>query len=95
MIPLFNHVLVQPSPNATTTASGLHIPATAESTAKSLTGKVVAVGPGKYSAKGHFVPTTVLVGQTVVFGKHPWPEVDVKGEKHLVMPEDQILGVLE
>ncbi len=95
MIPLFNHVLVQPSPNATTTASGLHIPATAENAAKSLSGKVVAVGPGKMSAKGHFIPTTVRIGQTVHFGKHPWPELEVNGEKHFVMPEDQIFAVEE
>lgn len=58
-------------------------------------GTVVAVGPGAKSAKDVLIPTTVKVGDKVLFNKASGIPTQIKGEDLLIMKEEEILAVLE
>jgi len=58
-------------------------------------GEVVAVGEGKLLNNGQTVPPKVKEGDVVIFGKYAGTEVELEGEKYLVMSEDEILAVVE
>ncbi|MBX4200328.1 co-chaperone GroES [Candidatus Parcubacteria bacterium] len=60
---------------------------------KSAQGKVLAVGEGKFE-NGHLVPMRVKVGDTVIFSKYEYDEVEHKGEELYLLKEDQILAVI-
>ena len=85
--PLADRVLVQPAPAEEKTASGIIIPDTAKE--KPQKGKVVAVGPGKKDE-----PTTVAVGDTVLYGKYSGTELNVDGTDYLMMRESDILAIV-
>ena len=90
--PLADRVLIEPIAAETKTASGIIIPDTAKE--KPQEGKVVAVGPGKYE-DGKLVPLGVKSGDKILFGKYSGSEIKLDGEEHLIMREDDILGVIE
>jgi chaperonin GroES len=91
--PLEDRVLIKPSEAETKTASGLYLPETAKE--KPIRGEVVATGPGKRLENGKRADMSVTVGDTVVFGKYAGTEVEIKGVKHLIMRESELLGVLD
>ena len=91
--PLEDKILVQANEAETTTASGLVIPDTAKE--KPQEGKVVAVGKGKRSEKGDLIAPEVKAGDRILFGKYSGSEVKLEGEEHLILREDDILGILE
>jgi chaperonin GroES len=72
---------------------GIIIPDTAKE--KPQQGKVIAVGKGRKSEDGTIVPLDVKVGDRILFGKYAGSEIKVEGEEHLIMREEDILGVLE
>ena len=96
IIPLGDRVLVRPyteeelSPR---TASGIIIPDTI-SREKSAQGKVIAVGEGKYE-DSKLVPMKVRVGETVVFSKYGYDEVEHNGEEYYLLKEENILAVIK
>ena len=90
--PLEDRVLVKPAAEETKTASGLYLPETAKE--KPQKGEVVAVGPGKRLENGHVAPLAVKTGDVVVYGKYAGTEVEIKGVKHLIMRESELLGVI-
>lgn len=90
--PLEDRVLVKPSEPETKTASGLYLPETAKE--KPMQGKVVASGPGKLLENGKRATLSVKVGDTVVFGRYAGTEVEIKGDKHLIIRENELLGVV-
>lgn len=57
-------------------------------------GTVVAVGPGVYSPKGEFIPTTVKVGDVVLFSKNVGEVIELHEEKLLALTEGLIMGVV-
>ncbi len=75
------------------TPSGIIIPDSAKE--KPQMGEVVAVGEGKLLNNGQTVPPKVKEGDVVIFGKYAGTEVELEGEKYLVMSEDEILAVVE
>ena len=75
------------------TKGGIIIPDTAKE--KPQRGKIVAVGKGKLGEDGKVVPVDVKVGDQILFGKYAGSEVKMDGEEHLIMREDDILGVIE
>ncbi len=91
--PLEDRVLVKPIEAETKTASGIYLPESAKE--KPVRGKVVAVGPGKRLDNGKRAEMSVKVGATVVYGKYAGSEVEIKGDKHLIIKESELLGVLE
>ena len=58
-------------------------------------GEIVAVGPGKVTDDGKLQPMNVKVGDKILFGKYSGSEIKLNGEEHLIMREDDILGVIE
>lgn len=91
--PLNDRVLVMRIEEAETTAGGIIIPDTAKE--KPQEGKVVAVGPGKLDEKGSRLPTAVKAGDRVLFGKYAGTDIKIDGVEHLIMREDDILGIVE
>ena len=85
--PLADRVLVEPAQAEEKTASGIYIPDTAKE--KPQKGTVVAVGPGKKDE-----PTTVSVGDTVLYGKYSGTELNVEGTDYLMMRESDILAII-
>ena len=75
------------------TKGGIIIPDTAKQ--KPEQGKIVAVGKGKVNDAGKLMPVGVKVGDTILFGKYSGSEVELDGEEHLIMREEDILGVVE
>ena len=75
------------------TKGGIIIPDTAKQ--KPEQGKIVAVGKGKVNDAGELVPVGVKVGDTILFGRYSGSEVELDGEEHLIMREEDILGVVE
>jgi chaperonin GroES len=69
------------------------IPETAKE--KPQEGKVVAVGKGKMTEQGKLLVPDVKAGDKILFGKYSGSEVKIEGEEHLILREDDILGVLE
>jgi chaperonin GroES len=91
--PLQDRVIVKRIDEEEKTKGGIIIPDTAKE--KPQQGKVVAVGKGKVSEEGKVTPLDVKVGDRVLFGKYAGSEVKLDGEEHLILREDDILGVLE
>jgi chaperonin GroES len=56
---------------------------------------VIAVGKGKLLEDGKIHPVEVKAGDRVLFGKYAGTEVKIAEEEHLIMREDDILGVIE
>jgi chaperonin GroES len=74
------------------TAGGIIIPDTAKE--KPQEGKVIAVGSGKMVESGKRIPLQVKQGDRVLFSKYAGNEVKINDVEHLIMREDDILGVL-
>jgi chaperonin GroES len=91
--PLGDRVLVKRIKEEERTKGGIVIPDTAKE--KPQEGKVVAVGKGKYSEDGKLIPIEVKAGDKILFGKYSGSEVKLDGEDHLIMREDDILGILD
>ena len=75
------------------TAGGIIIPDTAKE--KPQEGKVVAVGKGKVGDDGKLQPLDVKKGDRVLFSKYAGTEINIEGEEHLIIREDDVLGVVE
>ena len=90
--PLQDRVLVKRVEEEEKTKGGIIIPDTAKE--KPIEGKVVAVGNGKVSEDGSVRPLEVKAGDRVLFGKYSGTEVKIDGEEHLILREDDILGIV-
>ncbi len=91
--PLNDRVLVKRVQEETKTAGGIIIPDSAKE--KPIEGIVVAVGTGKVLDNGTRVNLTVKSGNKVLFSKYAGTEVKISNEEHLIMREDDILGIIE
>jgi chaperonin GroES len=91
--PLQDRVIVLRVDEEEKTKGGIIIPDNAKE--KPQEGKVVAVGKGKVGDDGKLQPLDVKKGDKVLFGKYAGTEIKLDGEDHLIMREDDILGVLE
>ena len=91
--PLHDRVIVKRVTAEDTSRGGIIIPDTAKE--KPQEGEIVAVGPGRRNDEGKVVPLDVEKGDRILFGKHSGTDVEIDGEKHLILQEDDILGVIE
>jgi chaperonin GroES len=91
--PLADRILVKRIPEETKTAGGILIPDNAKE--KPSEGAVVAVGSGKVLKDGTVRAPEVKVGQKVLFGKYSGTEIKVDGEEHLILREDDLLGIVD
>ena len=91
--PLQDRILVKRLEGETKTAGGIIIPDNAKE--KPQEGEVIAVGNGKVLNDGKLSKPDVKVGDKVLFSKYAGSEVKLDGDEHLIMREDDLLGVLE
>lgn len=95
--PLGDRVVVAPlsaGDKSGQSKGGIIIPETA-SEERPEQGRVVAVGPGRIDDNGQLIPIGVKKGQTVLFAKYGPEEVEINGQKYLIISESQILAVIE
>ena len=91
--PLHDRVIVKRLEEERVSAGGIVIPDSAAE--KPVQGKVVAVGKGKILEDGSVRALDVKVGDKILFGKYSGSEIKLNGEEHLIMREEDILGVIE
>lgn len=86
--PLADRVLIQPTPAEETTLSGIIIPDSAKE--KPLKGTIIAAGKGTKDEE-----MILKEGDKVLYGKYAGTEIELDGEKHLIMRQADVLGVFE
>jgi chaperonin GroES len=91
--PLQDRIIVKRIEEEEKTKGGIIIPDTAKE--KPSEGKVIAVGKGKVKEDGTLQPLDVKKGDRVLFSKYAGTEVNIDGEEHLIIREDDVLGVCE
>ena len=91
--PLQDRVILKRIKEEEKSKGGIIIPDTAKE--KPQEGKVVAVGKGKVDDNGKIIPLDVKVNDLVLFGKYSGSEINMDGEEHLIMREEDILGIIE
>ncbi|MDR2018802.1 MAG: co-chaperone GroES [Syntrophobacterales bacterium] len=91
--PLQDRILVKRIQEEEKTKGGIIIPDAAKE--KPQEGVVVAVGDGKILDNGTKVTLSVKAGDKILFGKYSGTEIKVDGEEHLILREDDILGIVE
>ena len=91
--PLGDRILVTRVEEESTTAGGIIIPDTAKE--KPQEGKVVAVGNGRVTDDGKTQPLDVKKGDKVLFSKYAGTEINLDGAEHLIIREDDVLGIIE
>ena len=90
--PLQDRVLVKRVQEEQKTKGGIIIPDTAKE--KPVQGEVMAVGSGKVQDNGTVRKLDVKVGDRVLFGKFAGTDIKLDGEEHLILREDDIMGVV-
>jgi chaperonin GroES len=91
--PLADRVLVKRIDREDKSSGGIIIPDSAKE--KPQEGEVVAVGTGKRLDSGEVVQVGLTKGDRILFGKYSGTEIKLDGTEHLILREDEILGVLE
>lgn len=91
--PLGDRIIIKRIEEEEKSKGGIIIPDTAKE--KPQEGKVTAVGKGKLLDDGKLVPCEVKVGDRVLFGKYSGTEVKIQGEEHLIIREEDVLGIIE
>ncbi|MGN6108852.1 MAG: co-chaperone GroES [Kofleriaceae bacterium] len=91
--PLQDRILVRRVEEAEKTRGGIIIPDSAKE--RPLEGNVVAVGSGKRTEDGTLIQLDVKAGDRILFGKYAGTEIKVDGVDHIILREDEVLGVIE
>ncbi|MBI5240211.1 MAG: co-chaperone GroES [Elusimicrobia bacterium] len=91
--PLGDRVLVKPVEAKEVKRGGIIIPDTAKE--KPQEGEVVAVGKGKVTEEGKVLPMDVKPGDRILYGKYSGNEIKIDDVEHLIMHQDDILGILK
>ncbi len=91
--PLHDRIIVKRLEEEEQTKGGIIIPDSAKE--KPMEGQVIAVGKGKKADDGKLMKLDVKAGDRVLFSKYAGTEVKIDGVEHLIMREDDILGIIE
>ena len=91
--PLYDRILVKRVEEETKTAGGLFIPDTAKE--KPQQGVIVAVCNGKLQDDGSLRKLEVKAGDKILFAKYSGSDIKMDGVEHMILREDDILGVIE
>ncbi len=91
--PLQDRIIVKRIEGDEVSPGGIIIPDSAKE--KPQEGKIIAVGKGKIGEDGKIQPLDVKKGDKVLFSKYAGSEVNIDGDEHLIIREDDVLGVLE
>lgn len=88
ILPLADRVLILPAPAEEVTKAGIIIPDSSKE--KPLKGTVIAVGNGTKDEE-----MVVKNGDTVLYGKYAGTEVEIDGEKYLIMRQSDVLAIIK
>jgi len=91
--PLHDRLLVKRVEAEEKSKGGIIIPDSAKE--KPIEGMVIAVGNGKVLDDGKTRKLEVKAGDRVLFGKYSGTEIKIEGEEHVILREDEVLGVVE
>ena len=91
--PLYDRLLVKRVAEEEKTKGGIIIPDTAKE--KPIEAEVKAVGRGKVTDDGKIRELEVKKGDRILFGKYSGTEIKLEGEEHLILREDEVLGIIE
>ena len=91
--PTNDRILLKPVDEGEQTYGSIVIPDMGKE--KHLTGEVVAVGPGKYSITGEFIPTTLKLGQNVILPQMGPVKVEIDREDYYICAENTVLAIIE
>ena len=89
--PIQDRIVVKRLDAKSQTDAGLFIPETAQE--KPCEGTVVAVGTGQVLPDGTVKPLEVQPGDHVIFSNYTGTEIEIEGEPHLVLRENELIGV--
>ena len=92
MRPLHDRILVRRFEEKQTVKGGIIIPDTAKE--KPQEGTIIAVGAGKLDEKGKRVPLDVKAGDKILFGKYSGSEIEIDDVEHVIMREEDVLGII-
>jgi chaperonin GroES len=90
--PLNDRVLLKRIESKEQKRGGIIIPDTAKE--KPMEGKVIAVGSGRVEKDGKRTPLEVKVGDKVLFGKYAGTEIKIDDVEHIIVREDEVLGII-
>ncbi len=91
--PLDDRVVIKQSEAEEKTSGGIILPDTAKE--KPQIGKVIAVGPGKILDNGKRAEMSVKKNDTVIYAKYMGNEIEIDGEKYVILKESDVLGIVE
>ena len=91
--PLQDRILIKRVKEEEKSKGGIIIPDTAKE--KPIEGEVIAVGNGKVLEDGKVRPLDIKAGDTILFSKYAGTEIKIEGEDHLILREEDVLGVIE
>ena len=91
--PLSDRVIVKALDAEETTKGGIVLPDTAKE--KPMEGKVIAVGRGRVEKDGKRGAMEVKVGNRVLFGKYAGTEIKIDNVEHVILKEDEVLGIIQ
>ncbi|HET9298459.1 MAG TPA: co-chaperone GroES [Candidatus Polarisedimenticolaceae bacterium] len=90
--PLHDRILVQRIEEKEQKRGSIIIPDTAKE--KPMEGKVIAVGAGRLEKDGKRIPLEVKAGDRVLFGKYAGTEIKIDDNDHVILREDEVLGII-
>lgn len=90
--PLHDRILVKRLEEEEKTKGGIIIPDSAKE--KPMEGEVISVGAGKVGDDGKRIALDVKAGDRVLYSKYGGTEVKIEGVEHLILREDDILGII-
>jgi len=91
--PLNDRLLVTRIEDKVQEKGGIVIPDSAKE--KPMEGKVIAVGSGRVGKDGKRIPLEVKVGDRVLMGKYAGTEIKIEDKEHVIVREDEILGIIQ
>ncbi len=91
--PLDDRVVIKQSEAEEKTAGGIFLPDAAQE--KPQIGKIIAIGPGKLLDDGKRSKMSVKKNDKVIYGKYIGNEVEIDGDKYVVLRESELLGIVE
>lgn len=91
--PLYDRLIVKRIEEKEQKRGGIIIPDTAKE--KPMEGKVVAVGSGRLEKDGKRAAMEVKVGDRVLFGKYAGTEIKIGDVEHVILKEDEVLGIIQ
>jgi chaperonin GroES len=91
--PLDDRIVIKQSEAEEKSAGGILLPDTAKE--KPQIGKVVATGPGKILDDGKRGRMSVKKKDEVIYAKYSGSDVEVDGEKYVILRESDVLGIVE